>query len=906
MIKLIKFAVRSSRSFYLNVLKLIYHNIPLSEEKKIKLKTLINKYSGLPKKNMDANQRGKINNEVSLDQARKSSGVNTEKTGQHIIENILDQIKFNYKPTVTAFIPFDFLPQTFGGGVRIMNVYGGLSNYFNINLVGVTGYGAALQTHKINNHLTAYLVPMSKAFYDLLIREQQRAEGLLHDILLTNEYKMIPQLVDLCKQLGPETDVFISEQPYFIKMLLEYCNSKIIVYEAQNVDYDLKKTYFKDPYNNEAAMQYLDLVKEVEALACQRSDIIMGVSDEDVDKLCRTYEIGKDKVVMIPNGMDVYGCKFISTRDRMFCKSKCVDKRKHVVFVGSAHGPNIEAVEYILDKMAGKNSNIRYTIIGNINSVFANRKTPPNVHFSGMISAEGKVNLYKTADLAINPMFSGSGTNLKVLEYAAYGLPIISTAFGMRGLAVFDGFVYFAERNNFFEVMEKVLSLSVDIIDGNTTGARNICERHFDKSVISSGLVKYINGIGQNGAQKKSGPIIAVEGRILHRNVTGSERYIYQLAASIAGKAGGKDYNCCLVNASDFRIEGLSNISYIPLNKRIDLYHRTYQLGSYNDLIEMALAGKSVFSFLDLILCKRTDYFKNEADYTKYVSLMKLALNLADRIIAISEHAKKDVIETYNIPEEKIDVVYLGLDFNKFRIVDDREAIESFRRKYLLPDKYILYVGTDYPHKNLKNLYIAFSKIMHLPEMKDFSLVIAGMNYHKKNQQDLLTHYKTIEHRVVSLGYFADDKMELLYNAAAMSVIPSLYEGFGLTALEAFACGTPLICSDATSLPEVAGDAAYMVDATNPDQIAKAMLDVVRDAELRNLLIKRGLQRAAQFTWEKCAENTLNVYRKTLSSRNDDFSVREIKLRMLSARIFETGRNLRIYKDRVVVVDDNK
>jgi len=117
---------------------------------------------------------------------------------------------------------------------------------------------------------------MSKKFYDNMLDEQNKAGGLLHDILLINEYKMIPNLAELCKQLVPKTDIFITSQPYFIKMLLEYCSNQILIYDAQNVDYDLKKSYFKNPDDNETAKRYLDTVYEAEALACRKSDVILA------------------------------------------------------------------------------------------------------------------------------------------------------------------------------------------------------------------------------------------------------------------------------------------------------------------------------------------------------------------------------------------------------------------------------------------------------------------------------------------------------------------------------------------------------------------------------------------------------------------------------------------------------
>ena len=879
----IKSISRRLHSIISESLRALYHIVPLTDENKSRLKSSVYKYLGVFIKNTKSYQHWQMNQQVLLTHASAPSKASEiYKTDRSTPEDSIGVIKQfnNRRTTITAFVPYNFMPQTFGGAVRISNVYGSLSKYFNINLVGVVGYGDSFQVHETNDNLTVYLVPMSKPFYNLLISEQNKSDGLLHDILLVNEYRMIPELIEICNLLRSKTDIFITTQPYFIKMLLEFCSDKMLVYEAENVDHDLKKSYFKNPYHNETAKQYLETVREAEALACQRSDFIVGVSGEDVDKLCSLYSVRKDKIVMVPNGIDVYACHYISTRERIINKDNIRDKRKHVVFVGSAHGPNIEAVDYILSEIANKNNNIKYTIIGNINSAFNDRDIPPNVHFTGMITEEAKVNVYKTADLAINAMFSGSGTNLKVLEYLAYGIPLVSTEFGMRGFGVFNIYIYYAQKDNFLEIIEKTLSLPAAIVEANALEARRLCEEHFDKAVITLGLIDHIKEIEKRWENKRNKYRIAIDGRILHRNISGSERYIYHLMKNISGKKHENDYQYCLVNNSGFKIDGISNIPNISLSDKIDLFHKTYQVSHHNDLLELLNSRKSVFSFLDLILCKNPDYFEKKEDYDNFVALMGLAFKYSDRIIAISEHAKRDVVENFNIPEEKVEVVYLGLDLDKFRLVSDKKEIEDFRTAYKLPDKYLLYIGTDYPHKNLKNLYIAFSIIMNLPEMKDYFLVTAGNSSYRKGQGYLSAYLEPIKHRIVSLGHFADDKIHLLYNAAAISVFPSLYEGFGLTVLEAFACGVPLICSDATSLPEVAGDAAYMVDAKDPEQIAKAIVDVVTNSQLRDMLITRGLERVKQFTWNKCAENTHNIYKKVLLELRDDGRDNENILRL--------------------------
>ncbi len=850
----IKFAVFTPDKFiikYFNKIKYLIKSFRNSCEEEDFRKALIRSLNYLRhgKGFLDYSKKLSVKNEVAKDLSSEIEIINTIK---HYSNN---------RPTITSFVPFDFLPKNFGGGVRIMNVYGGLSEYFNINLVGIIGPGKKLEKYEINDNFTVYRVPMSEAFYDLLIKEQKNSGGSLHDILITNEYKLLTELCQLCKFLSRKSDVVISSHPYFFKMLLEFCSDKILVYEAHNVDYDLKKTYFNNIENNLYAQKYLAIVKEIETLACQNSDFILGVSGADIERLCDLYEVDKKKTIIVPNGIDVFSCSFIYNRD---CKTTKKEKGKRVIFVGSAHAPNIEAVNYILQKLAPKNKDIHYIIIGNIKSSFNAEKVPQNVKFTGIVDERFKEELYKNCDLAINPMFSGSGTNLKVLEYIAYGIPLVSTKFGMRGLEIFNDHVYIADKNNFIEIVEKVLSLPIDILENNSRSARNICEKYFDKSIIILDFVKKIKIFNKKHSEKKR-INIAIDGRILHRNVSGSERYISELVKNISNIEKNSKYNYLLVNNTNYKTFSVANIPCISSEDRIDLFHKTYQISSYNELLELLFADKSIFTFLDLILCKYPDYFSKKESHENHVTFMKLALNFSDRVIAISEHAKKDVIKTFGIPEEKIDVVYLGLDFNKFKKINDGREISKFRKEFGLPEKYILYIGTDYPHKNMKNLFLAFSEIMHCEKMRDYYLVLAGNNYYNKGQEYLKKYLEPIKNRVISTGHFDDKKIALLYNAASIFVYPSLYEGFGIPVLEAFACEVPVVCSNSTSLPEVAGDAAYMVDAKDPGKITEAILDIVNDPGLRNSLVKRGKERVKQFTWKKCAEETLKVYKKTLS-----------------------------------------
>jgi glycosyltransferase involved in cell wall biosynthesis len=240
-----------------------------------------------------------------------------------------------------------------------------------------------------------------------------------------------------------------------------------------------------------------------------------------------------------------------------------------------------------------------------------------------------------------------------------------------------------------------------------------------------------------------------------------------------------------------------------------------------------------------------------------------LGLHRAERLIAISQSTKETLISALSCPEEKIEVVLYGVDHAVFR---PSPVPQGLRTHYGLDSDvyHILYVGAESPRKNLLRLVRAIAKLK--ARMPNVKLIKVGSPEYLGHLEQLkqLTYELSLEGSVLFLDHPPEEDLVALYNLAALFVFPSLYEGFGLPPLEAMACGTPVVCSHAASLPEVVGDAALMVDPYDVDGLAAAMERVLRDADLRQDLRERGLARASQFTWERTARQTVAVYREVL------------------------------------------
>ncbi|HEX5430169.1 MAG TPA: glycosyltransferase family 1 protein [Patescibacteria group bacterium] len=235
----------------------------------------------------------------------------------------------------------------------------------------------------------------------------------------------------------------------------------------------------------------------------------------------------------------------------------------------------------------------------------------------------------------------------------------------------------------------------------------------------------------------------------------------------------------------------------------------------------------------------------------------RFGVRAARKIIAVSESTKSDLVKTYKLSPDKISVVHLGVD-SKFAPLPYEQTQKVLDKYNLSYKKYILFLGTLQPRKNISRLvdaYITLRQQYHIEE----KLVIAGGRGWLWEPIESKLNQSRISGSVVHLGYVDEQDKQALYNGAVLLTLPALYEGFGLPPLEAMACGTPVVVSNISSLPEVVGDAGVLVDPNSAEKIAEGILKVLSDKSLQAELGKNGIARAKQFTWERTAAQTLAV-----------------------------------------------
>jgi glycosyltransferase involved in cell wall biosynthesis len=241
--------------------------------------------------------------------------------------------------------------------------------------------------------------------------------------------------------------------------------------------------------------------------------------------------------------------------------------------------------------------------------------------------------------------------------------------------------------------------------------------------------------------------------------------------------------------------------------------------------------------------------------------LIPKCVSRADAVLASSENTKKDIVRLLGISPERVTVIYLGKD-DRFQPSKDQDAVGRVRAKYGLAGGVILCVGIIQPRKNLDSLIRAYSKLK--PLQGNYQLVLAGGFGWGYDEVLRAAADCGLGDRVVFPGFIPDDELPILYSLADLSVYPSVYEGFGFPVLEAMGCGVPVITSNVSSMPEIAGDACVLVNPTNIDELAQAMERILSDRELRAGMAAKGVIRSQLFTWEKTALATLAAYEQAV------------------------------------------
>jgi len=384
----------------------------------------------------------------------------------------------------------------------------------------------------------------------------------------------------------------------------------------------------------------------------------------------------------------------------------------------------------------------------------------------------------------------------------------------------------------------------------------------------------------ENQVANKANPMakIGIDCRMYSSKFTGIGRYVYELTKNLAHidkkntyvlffndpeydnyAPPSKNIKKIKVNAAHYSLKEQTRFNRILKKEKLDLMHFTHfnapifynapSIVTIHDLTLSLYPGKKKTSFLHRMV---------------YNIVINSIAQKARTIIAPSNNTKSDIIEILKVPEDKIKVLYEGVN-SSFRQIHDETYPLALKEKYSISPPYLLYTGVWRTHKNLINLIKAFH-ILKTEYKYPGNLVITGRKdpaYSKPiiNQ----THSLNLDSNIIFTGMVDELDLISIYNGAQVYVFPSLYEGFGLSPLEAMQCGTPVVASNASCIPEICGkESAIYFDPLNPKDMADKIFQVISSDSLQQKLIKNGLERIKIFSWKKMAQKTLDVYKKSL------------------------------------------
>ena len=316
----------------------------------------------------------------------------------------------------------------------------------------------------------------------------------------------------------------------------------------------------------------------------------------------------------------------------------------------------------------------------------------------------------------------------------------------------------------------------------------------------------------------------------------------------------GANFRSVPETAGNYSLAEQIRIPWALRRERVDLFHAPHYV------LPLLVPCKAVVTIHDCIHLMFPQYLPNRMALAYARTSIRTAAKRATRVLTVSESSKRDILRFVDVPADKIDVIYNAYD-ERFGLEPREEDIVRVRERYQLDDAFVLYAGNVKPHKNLGRLIEAFH-LVRKRGLDHLKLVLIGDQISKYAELRRAVHKHQLHKYVRFLGYLPEDTLAVMYRLAGVFVFPSLYEGFGLPPLEAMASGTPVVTSNVSSLPEVAGDAAVLVDPYDPSAIADGIYAVLSNQTFRDELRRKGLARARQFSWEASVGRVLEIYRK--------------------------------------------
>ncbi|OHE57175.1 MAG: hypothetical protein A2Z47_00305 [Thermodesulfovibrio sp. RBG_19FT_COMBO_42_12] len=293
----------------------------------------------------------------------------------------------------------------------------------------------------------------------------------------------------------------------------------------------------------------------------------------------------------------------------------------------------------------------------------------------------------------------------------------------------------------------------------------------------------------------------------------------------------------------------------------VELFYSPFQVTTISPPCPMVITVHDMMDLFYPDAFSHQPFYVNRALRIYFRFVIPKSIRNATMITSVSESTKRDILRYFHIPEDRVEVIHNGVE-EKFSPVKDEKLLIMIREKYNLPDRFVLYLGSTKPYKNLDGTLEAFSKLKkkYINPDNHIYLVIGGLRHFSIADLERKARELGIENDFFNIGYISEDDLPSVYSLAEVFLFPSIWEGFGLPALEAMACGTPVVTSNTSSLPEVVGKAGIMVDPKDTTSIAEALHRILNNRAIREELSEKGIKEAKKFSWRMSAEKLLKVF----------------------------------------------
>ena len=389
---------------------------------------------------------------------------------------------------LTLACTFPIYPPRGGGQARIYHLFKGLTDYCDIEIVSFTTHGERGFEGEIAPHMWETRIPESLAHHQLEEKMHNQIGFAVTDMAMPLLSKFTPEYGQALKRAMTDSDIVVVSHPYLFHEVKKYLGDKPLIYEAQDVEYVIKKGILPDTPEDR---EFLNLVRATEEECCKAASLIVVCSQEDAVRLSELYDVPIERMVVVPNGVDTQSIPYTDFKSRMANKKEMgLEKEKITLFMGSWHPPNLEACRIIFD-FARQTPDIHYLLMGSQCHAFTREYIPPNVGLMGIVSEEEKERIFAVANIALNPVISGSGTNLKMFDYMAAGLPVLTTPFGARGIEDISH-MWVADIEQMPEMIKNILETD-EKIEEKIQSARKYVEEQYDWAKLSRILLDRLN-----------------------------------------------------------------------------------------------------------------------------------------------------------------------------------------------------------------------------------------------------------------------------------------------------------------------------------------------------------------------------------------------------------------------------